>query len=53
MILGVVLFFLNIVTYGYWGIDIDIPAVFIFIVGLIIFLIKKNNKPDKKKKSNK
>jgi hypothetical protein len=40
MIIGIVLQFLNIITYGYWGIDIDIIGALIFIAGLIIALIR-------------
>lgn len=36
MILGIAMQFLNMATYGYWGIDIDIFGVIIFIVGLAI-----------------
>jgi hypothetical protein len=41
MILGVAMQFLNIITYGYWGIDIDIFGALIFIIGLVIFITKK------------
>jgi len=47
MIVGVAFQFLNIITYGYWEIDIDIIGALIFIIGLVIFvisLIKKNSK---------
>ncbi len=40
MIIGVSFQLLNIITYGYWGIDIDIIGALIFIVGLIIMIIK-------------
>ncbi len=43
MIVGVAFQFLNIITYGYWGIDIDIFGVMIFVIGLLItiFRLKK------------
>jgi hypothetical protein len=58
MIVGIVFQFLNIITYGYWGIDIDIIGALIFIIGLIILIISfiKNNKKTsniKKKKITK
>jgi len=40
MIIGVVFQFLNIITYGYWEIDIDIFGALIFIVGFIIMILK-------------
>jgi len=40
MIIGLVFQFLNIITYGYWGIDIDIIGALIFIVGLIVMIIR-------------
>ena len=42
MIIGLAFQFLNIITYGYWGIDIDIIGALIFIIGLIIMIIKWN-----------
>ena len=39
MIIGIAMQFLNILTYGRWGIDIDIWGALIFIVGLIITII--------------
>ncbi len=42
MILGIAFQFLNIITYGYWEIDIDIMGVLIFIVGLVIMIVKWN-----------
>jgi hypothetical protein len=39
MVVGVFFQFLNIITYGYFGIDIDIFGALIFIVGLIIMII--------------
>jgi len=42
MIIGVAMQFLNIITHGYWEIDIDILGVLIFIVGLIITIVKWN-----------
>lgn len=40
MILGIAFQFLNIITYGYWGIDIDVIGALIFIVGVIITIIR-------------
>ncbi|MBN2142161.1 hypothetical protein JW711_02420 [Candidatus Woesearchaeota archaeon] len=33
---GIVIFLLNIVTYGLWEIDIDILGLMVFILGLVI-----------------
>jgi Na+/proline symporter len=41
MIAGVAMQFLNMITYGLWGIDIDIFGAMIFIIGLIIVVIVK------------
>jgi len=40
MIIGVAMQFLNILTYGQWGIDIDIFGAMIFIAGLIILIVR-------------
>jgi hypothetical protein len=40
IIIGNAMQFLNILTYGQWGIDIDIIGAFIFIVGLVITIIR-------------
>ena len=40
MIIGVAFQFINILTYGYWGIDIDILGALIFIVGLIVMAVR-------------
>ena len=40
MIIGIAFQFLNILTYGYWGVDIDVIGALIFIVGLIIMITK-------------
>ncbi len=40
MIIGIAFQFLNIITYGYWGIDIDIIGLFIFIIGLAITIVR-------------
>ena len=40
MIVGVLMQFLNIITYGYWEIDIDILGAFIFIIGLILMIAR-------------
>ena len=39
IIVGIAMQFLNMITYGYWGIDIDIFGAMIFIAGLIITII--------------
>jgi hypothetical protein len=39
MIIGFAMQFLNIITYGYWGIDIDIFGALIFIIGLVIMIV--------------
>ncbi len=40
IVIGVAFQFLNIITYGYWGIDIDIIGALIFIIGLVIMIIR-------------
>ena len=40
IIIGIAFQFINIITYGYWGIDIDILGMLIFIIGLVITIIK-------------
>lgn len=40
MIIGLAMQFLNIITYGYWGIDIDILGAALFIVGLVITILR-------------
>lgn len=40
MLIGVAFQFLNIITYGYWEIDIDILGALIFIIGLIIMIVR-------------
>jgi hypothetical protein len=40
MIIGIIFQFLNIITYGYWEIDIDIIGAFIFILGLTVIIIR-------------
>jgi hypothetical protein len=40
MIVGIAFQFLNMITYGYWGIDIDILGMLVFIIGLIIMIVK-------------
>jgi hypothetical protein len=49
MIIGIAFQFLNIITYGYWGIDIDVIGALIFIIGLIVTIIKWKT-PVKKRK---
>jgi len=48
MIIGIAFLFLNMITYGLWEIDIDILGVLIFIIGLVIFLVKRKDKIKKK-----
>lgn len=40
MITGIAFQFLNIITYGNWGIDIDIFGAVIFISGLAITIVR-------------
>ncbi len=40
IIIGIAFQFLNIITYGYWGIDIDILGVLIFIIGVVITIVR-------------
>jgi len=40
MIIGIAFQFLNILTYGLWGIDIDIFGALIFIIGLAITIVR-------------
>ena len=44
MIIGIAMQFINILTYGLWGIDIDIFGALIFIIGLVITIIKWKHK---------
>ena len=39
IILGIAMQFINIITYGYWGIDIDIIGALIFLVGLVLIIV--------------
>jgi len=39
IVVGILMQFLNIITYGYWGFDIDILGVLIFIIGIVIMAI--------------
>ncbi len=49
MIIGFAMQFINIITYGQWGIDIDIFGALIFIIGLIIWLVTRDWKGKKKR----
>jgi len=40
MIIGLAFQFINIITYGYWEIDIDIIGALIFIIGLVITIAR-------------
>jgi len=40
IIIGIAMQFLNMLTYGLWGIDIDILGAVIFIIGLIIMIVR-------------
>ncbi|MCX6747972.1 MAG: hypothetical protein NT076_00035 [Candidatus Pacearchaeota archaeon] len=52
IMVGIAFQFLNIITYGYWGIDIDIIGALIFIIGVIIMIVGWKRK-SKEKKYNK
>lgn len=39
IILGIVMQFINIITYGLWEIDIDIFGLFIVIIGIILMMV--------------
>ena len=41
MIVGVVIFLLNGITYTLWEIDIDIIGALVFLIGLCVFLYEK------------
>jgi len=47
IILGIAMQFINMITYGLWGIDIDIFGMLIFIIGLAIALVNWKNKKKK------
>ena len=55
IVIGVAMQFLNILTYGLWGIDIDIWGALIFIVGLVITIVnwKKKKEISKKRQGKK
>lgn len=40
MVIGIAMQFLNMITYGLWGIDIDIIGALIFVIGLVIMIIR-------------
>lgn len=40
IIIGVAMQFLNMLTYGLWGIDIDIFGALIFIIGLVVTIVR-------------
>lgn len=40
MVIGIAMQFINIITYGLWGIDIDIFGALIFIIGLVITIVR-------------
>jgi len=40
MIIGIAMQFLNMITYGVWGIDIDILGAALFILGLLITILR-------------
>ena len=40
MIIGIAMQFLNMITYGLWGIDIDIFGALIFIIGLLVTIVR-------------
>ena len=39
IILGIAMQFINIITYGLWGIDIDIFGLLIVIIGVILMIV--------------
>jgi hypothetical protein len=39
IVIGVLMQFINIITYGQWGIDIDIFGAIIGIIGLFIMIV--------------
>ena len=39
ILLGIAMQFINIITYGLWGIDIDIIGALIAIVGIILMIV--------------
>jgi membrane-bound ClpP family serine protease len=53
IIIGIAFQFLNILTYGFWEIDIDILGVLIFIIGVVITIVKWKSKKGGKKKNEK
>jgi len=40
ILVGIAFQFLNMITYGLWGIDIDILGALIFVIGLVIMIAK-------------
>lgn len=40
VIIGIAMQFLNIITYGLWGFDIDILGALIVIIGIIIMIAR-------------
>jgi len=39
IVIGIAFQFLNIITYGNWGIDIDILGALVFIIGLVMTIV--------------
>jgi len=39
IVIGILMQFLNIITYGYWKIDIDMLGALILIIGTIIMAV--------------
>lgn len=39
IVIGIAMQFINIITYGYWGIDIDIFGALILLIGLIVMIV--------------
>lgn len=39
IIIGVAMQFINIITYGLWGIDIDIFGLLVLVIGLVVMLV--------------
>ena len=39
ILLGIAMQFINIITYGKWGIDIDMLGALIVIIGIILMIV--------------
>lgn len=47
VIIGLAAQFINIITYGLWGIDIDILGMLVLVIGVVLCIIgwKKGKQP--------